>query len=72
MRNYRMALETQNPPFRVVQSEPRHITDLKQFCKDEWPRVPPEHCVGLINRYRKYLLGVIALLLQVYIIVKTK
>jgi hypothetical protein len=39
---------------------PKNIAELKQFCKDEWSKIPPDHCEGLIRNYRKHLLEVIA------------
>ena len=28
---------------------PKNITELKQFCKDEWSKIPPDRCAGLIH-----------------------
>ncbi len=36
------------------------MDDLKQFCKEEWSKITPGHCAGLIHSYRKRLLEVIA------------
>uniref|UniRef100_A0AAZ3NY09 Tc1-like transposase DDE domain-containing protein n=1 Tax=Oncorhynchus tshawytscha TaxID=74940 RepID=A0AAZ3NY09_ONCTS len=32
---------------------PKNIADLKQFCKEEWSKIPPDHCAGLIRNHRK-------------------
>jgi hypothetical protein len=34
--------------------------ELKPFCKEEWFKIPPDHCAGLIRNYRKCLVEVIA------------
>ena len=39
---------------------PRNIAELKQFCTEEWSKIPPDHCAGLIYNYRKRLVEVIA------------
>ena len=39
---------------------PKNIAELKQFCEDEWSKVPPDHCAGLIRNYRKHLVEYIA------------
>ena len=38
----------------------KNIPELKQFCKEEWSRIPPDRCAGLIHNYRKRLAEVIA------------
>jgi hypothetical protein len=32
---------------------PKNIAKLKQFCKKEWYKIPPDRCAGLICNYRK-------------------
>jgi hypothetical protein len=39
---------------------PNNITELKQFCKEDWSKIPPDHCAGLTRNYRKRLVEVIA------------
>ena len=39
---------------------PRNIAELKQFCTEEWSKIPPDRCAGLIYNYRKRLVEVIA------------
>ena len=39
---------------------PKNIAELKQFCKEEWSKMPPDRCAGLIRNYRKCLVEVIA------------
>ena len=39
---------------------PKNIVELKQFCKEEWSKIPPDRCAGLIRNYRKYLVEFIA------------
>lgn len=39
---------------------PKNIAELKQFCKGEWSKIPPERCSGLICNYRERLVEVIA------------
>ena len=39
---------------------PKNIAELKQFCKEEWCKIPPDRCAGLIHNYRKRLVEVIA------------
>ena len=34
---------------------PKNIAELKQFCKEEWSKIPPDSCAGLIHNYRKCL-----------------
>ena len=40
--------------------KPTNVTELKQFCMEEWAKIPPRHCERLINNYRKRLVAVIA------------
>ena len=39
---------------------PKKIAELKQFCKEEWSKNPPDRCAGLIRKYRKRLVEVTA------------
>ena len=44
---------------RVIKT--RHPKNkLKQFCKEEWSKIPPDRCAGLICNYLKHLVDVIA------------
>jgi hypothetical protein len=38
----------------------KNIAERKQFCKEEWSKIPPDRCEGLICNYRKCLVEVIA------------
>ena len=38
----------------------KNIAELKQLCKEEWSKIPPDRCAGLIRNYRKRLVEVIA------------
>ena len=38
--------------------KPTNIHELKPFCKEEWAKIPPSKCMGLINSYRKRLVEV--------------
>ena len=37
---------------------PKNIAELKEFCKEEWSKIPPDRCAGLICNYRKHLVDV--------------
>ena len=39
---------------------PKNIVELKQFCEEEWSKIPPDRCASLICNYRKRLVEVIA------------
>ena len=39
---------------------PMNIGEIKQFFKEEWSKIPPDCCAGLIRNYRKRLVEVIA------------
>ena len=39
---------------------PKNIAELKQFCKEEWSKIPPDRGTGLIRNYRKHLVEFIA------------
>ena len=32
---------------------PNNITELKQFCKEAWSKIPPDRCAGLIHNWSK-------------------
>ncbi|KAJ0041565.1 hypothetical protein NL108_013288 [Boleophthalmus pectinirostris] len=40
--------------------QPKNIAEVKQFCEEEWSKIPPDRCAGLICSYRKCLVEVIA------------
>ncbi len=40
--------------------KPSNVAELKQFCKEEWARIPPQRCNRLIASYRKRLIAVVA------------
>ncbi|KAI4901647.1 hypothetical protein NFI96_012823 [Prochilodus magdalenae] len=40
--------------------KPANITELQQFCKDEWAKIPPQHRERLIASYRKHSIAVVA------------
>ena len=40
--------------------KPSNLTDLKQFCIEEWAKIPVSRCEKLVKGYRKRLLAVIA------------
>ncbi len=33
--------------------KPSNVAELKQFCKEEWAKIPPQRCERLIASYRK-------------------
>lgn len=39
---------------------PKNIATLKKFCEEEWSKITPDRCAGLICNYRKRLVEVIA------------
>ena len=39
--------------------KPTNVAELKQFCIQEWAKIPPQRCERLINNYRRYLVAVI-------------
>ncbi|CAJ0928228.1 unnamed protein product [Ranitomeya imitator] len=43
----------------VWRRHPSNIRDLEQFAKEEWSKIPAEHCKKLIDGYRKQLVAVI-------------
>ncbi len=40
--------------------KPSNAAELKQFCKEEWAKIPPQRCERLIASYRKRLIAVVA------------
>ena len=40
--------------------KPTNISELKQFCEEEWAKFPQSWCAGLIKSYRECLVEVIA------------
>ncbi len=40
--------------------KPSSVAELKQFCKEEWAKIPPQRCKRLIGSYRKHLIAVVA------------
>ncbi len=40
--------------------KPSNVTELKQFCKEECAKIPPQRCERLIASYRKRLIAVVA------------
>ncbi|KAI4898645.1 hypothetical protein NFI96_026004, partial [Prochilodus magdalenae] len=43
----------------VWRRHPSNLRDLEQFAKEEWSKIPAEHCKKLIDGYRKRLFAVI-------------
>ncbi len=40
--------------------KPSNVAELKQFCKEEWAKIPPQRCERLIASFHKRLIAVIA------------
>ncbi len=40
--------------------KPSNVAELKQFCKEEWAKIPPQRCERLIASYHKRLIAVVA------------
>ncbi len=40
--------------------KPSNVAELKQFCKEEWAKIPPQRCERLIVSYHKRLIAVVA------------
>ena len=38
----------------------KNIAELKQFCKEEWSKIPPDRCAGLTRNYIQRLVELIA------------
>ncbi|KAK3568483.1 hypothetical protein QTP86_008234 [Hemibagrus guttatus] len=46
---------------KVVHAQkPSNVSELQQFCKDEWAKIPPQRCNRLIASYGKRLIAVVA------------
>ncbi|CAJ0958129.1 unnamed protein product [Ranitomeya imitator] len=45
--------------YPVASIDERDFLDLEQFAKEEWSKIPAEHCKKLIDGYRKRLVAVI-------------
>jgi transposase len=39
---------------------PRNLTELEQFCLEEWAKIPAERCERLVSSFRRRLLAVVA------------
>ena len=44
----------------VHAQKPSNVAELKQFCKEEWAKIPPQRCERLIASYHKRLIAVVA------------
>lgn len=40
--------------------KPSSVVELQQFYKDEWDKIPPQHCKSLIASYCKRLIAVVS------------
>ncbi len=40
--------------------KPSSVAEWKQFCKEEWAKIPPQWCERLIASYHKCLIAVVA------------
>ncbi len=40
--------------------KPSNVAELKQFCKEEWTKIPPQRCERLITSYHKCLIAAVA------------
>lgn len=45
---------------RAANTRHLNMTEVNQFCKDEWPKSPPEFCTSLICSYQEHLLELTA------------
>ena len=43
---------------QVHARNPRNIQELKQFCLDEWSKIPVQTCWRLVQGYKKHLQAV--------------
>ncbi len=48
---------TLNSPFML---KPSNVAKLKQVCKEQWAKIPPQRCERLIASNRKRLIAVVA------------
>ncbi len=39
--------------------KPSNVSELKQLCKEEWAKIPPQRCERLIASYCKHLIAVV-------------
>ena len=39
--------------------KPSNVAESKQFCQEEWAKIPPQRCKRWIASYRKRLIGVV-------------
>ncbi len=46
--------------FLGVMLKPSNVAELKQFCTEEWAKIPPQRCERLIASYRKRMIAVVA------------
>ncbi len=44
----------------IHDQKPSNVAELKQFCKEEWAKIPPQRCERLIASNRKCLIAVVA------------
>ena len=44
----------------VCARKPSDVAELKQFCKEEWDKIPSQPFEGFIESYRKHLFAVVA------------
>lgn len=51
---------TQKHQHDIHAQKPSNMYELKQFCKEEWAKIPPQPRERLILRYYKYLIAVLA------------
>ncbi len=51
---------SQSPDLNPIEMlwPPSNVAELKQFCKEEWAKIPPQRCERLIASYRKHLIAV--------------
>ncbi len=46
--------------FKQSIRKPSNVAELKQFCKEEWAKIPPQRCERLIASYHKCVIAVVA------------
>jgi len=49
---YPIQMLWQNLKRAVHAGKSTNISDLKQFCVEEWAKIPPSRCAGLMKSYR--------------------
>ena len=42
----------------IYARKPSNVAELKEFCKEEWSKIPPQRCERLIGSYHKHLIAV--------------